>query len=144
MHLILIDSLHIDRLVYFVAEVYRSCKARKDLPFIYLNLTSIHSNDDERMLAHSCLSTNALLVEKSRTFTSLRRTRSMNKTAALARSYLHFGFSPLKEGYYYLPSMPCAYFGVIVSGLCDENVNFALRPLKFRRNFRRFKDEIWR
>ena len=93
MHLILIDAFHIDRLVYFVAEVYRFCKARKDLPFIYLNLTSIHSNDDERMLAHSCLSTNALLVEKSHTFTSLRR--SMNKTAALARSYLHFGFSPL-------------------------------------------------
>ena len=95
MHLILIDSLHIDRLVYFVAAVYRFCKARKDLPFIYLNLTSIHSNDDERMLAHSCLSTNALLVEKSHTFTSLRRTWSMNKTATLARSYLHFGFSPL-------------------------------------------------
>ena len=26
--------------------------------------------------------------------------------------------------YHHLPSMPCAYFGVIASGLCDENVNF--------------------
>ena len=95
MHLILIDSLHIDHLVYFAAEVYRFCIARMDLPFIYINLTSIDSNDDERILAHSCLSTNALLVEKSHTFTSLRRTWSMNKTAALARSYLHFGFPPL-------------------------------------------------
>ena len=73
-----------DHLVYFVAEVYRFCIARMDLPFIYINLTSIHSNDDERILAHSCLSTNALLVEKSHTFTSLRRTWSINKTATLA------------------------------------------------------------
>ena len=29
-----------------------------------------------------------------------------------------------KGGYYHLPSVPCAYFGVIVSGLCDENMNF--------------------
>ena len=84
MHLSLIDSLHMDHLVYFVAEVYRFCIARMDLPFIYINLTSIHSNDDERILAHSCLSTNALLVEKSHTFTSLRRTWSINKTATLA------------------------------------------------------------
>ena len=94
MHLILIDSLHIDRLVYFVAEVYRFCKARKDLPFIYLNLTSIHSNDDERMLAHSCLSTIALLVEKSHTCTSLRRTWSMNKTATLATFISSFWLFP--------------------------------------------------
>ena len=94
MHLILIDSLHIDHLVYFVAEVYRFCKARMDLPFIYINLTSIHSNDDERMLAHSCLSTNALLVEKSHTFTSLRRTGSMNKTATLATFISSFWLFP--------------------------------------------------
>ena len=29
-----------------------------------------------------------------------------------------------KGGYYHLPGMPCAYFGVMVSGLCDENRNF--------------------
>ena len=29
-----------------------------------------------------------------------------------------------RGGYYHLPSVPCAYFGVIVSGLCDENINF--------------------
>ena len=27
-------------------------------------------------------------------------------------------------GYYHLPSMLCTYFGVIVSALCDENMNF--------------------
>ena len=29
-----------------------------------------------------------------------------------------------KGGYYHHPSVPCAYFGVIVSGLSDENMNF--------------------
>ena len=85
MRLILIDSLHIDHLVYFFAEVYRFCKARMDFPFIYINLTSIHSNDDERMLAHSCLSTNALLVEKvPHLHQSPPDLEYMNKTATLA------------------------------------------------------------
>ena len=29
-----------------------------------------------------------------------------------------------RGGYYRVPSVPCAYFGVIVSGRCDENINF--------------------
>ena len=32
----------------------------------------------------------------------------------------------IKGGYYCRPSMPWAYHGVIVSGLCDENMNFTL------------------
>ena len=28
-----------------------------------------------------------------------------------------------KRGYSHLPSVPCAYFGVIVFGLCYENIN---------------------
>ena len=28
--------------------------------------------------------------------------------------------------YHHLPSIPCACFGVIASGLCDENMNFTL------------------
>ena len=42
----------------------------------------------------------------------------------------------LKGGYYHLPSVPCAYFGVIVSCLRFY--------LKYRRHFRRFKGKIWR
>ena len=29
-----------------------------------------------------------------------------------------------RGSYYNLPSVPCAYFSVIVSGLCDENIYF--------------------
>ena len=32
----------------------------------------------------------------------------------------------LKGGYYHLPSMPCAYYGVIFYGLWDENMNLTL------------------
>ena len=47
------------------------------------------------MLAHSCLSTNALFVEKSHTFTSLRRTWSMNKTVTLATFMSSFWLFPV-------------------------------------------------
>ena len=33
-------------------------------------------------------------------------------------------YRSIKGGYYCLPSMPWAYLGVIVSSLCDENMNF--------------------
>ena len=36
----------------------------------------------------------------------------------------HHTLAP-RKGYYHPPSVPCAYFGVIVYGLCDENMNFA-------------------
>ena len=29
-----------------------------------------------------------------------------------------------QRGYYHLPRVPCAYFGEIASGLCDENRNY--------------------
>ena len=46
-----------------------------------------------------------------------------------------------KGGYYHLPSVPCAYFAVIVSGLSDENMNF---KLSFGGIFATLKDEMWR
>ena len=35
-------------------------------------------------------------------------------------------YRSVKGGYHCLPSMPWAYLGVIVSSLCDENLNFTL------------------
>ena len=37
--------------------------------------------------------------------------------------YILGGTISNKGGYYYLPSTLCTFFGVIVSSLCDENMN---------------------
>ena len=42
----------------------------------------------------------------------------LHKRDSVLRTSLNRG------GYYRVPSVPCTYFGVIVSGLCDENINF--------------------